>query len=104
MDKTLVDTLTAVTTTDNPRKISFIEINAWKKGKSGTNSSGAFLDPWGGPYYVVMDYNYNNTLDASVGTNNTNGLRKRVAVWNNPSDQTNASASQKTRRYVNSWE
>ncbi len=101
--KDLVETLTAISTNDNPRKITFIEINTWKKGKSGTNSSGDFLDPWGGNYFVKLDYDYDNTL-ASVGTNNTN-VRKKVAVWNNPSTQKdNPSAGQKGRRYVTSWE
>jgi len=99
--KDLIDTLTGVSTNVNSRKIVFIEVNTWKKGKSGTNSSG-FLDPWGGPYYVALDYNYDNTL-SSIGTNNAS-VRKKVAAWNNPSDQTNVSASQKTRRYVTSWE
>ncbi|GAT32912.1 type II secretion system protein G [Terrimicrobium sacchariphilum] len=101
--KTLVETLTAQSTNDNPRKITFIEVNSWKKGKSGTNASGDFLDPWGGSYYVALDYNYDNSL-TGVGTNNTN-VRKKVAVWNDPSSQKdNPSAGQKTRRYVNSWE
>jgi len=101
--KTLVETLTAQNTNDNPRKITFIEINSWKKGKSGTNSSGDFLDPWGGNYYVALDYDYDNSL-TGVGTNNTN-VRKKVAAWNDPSSQKdNPSAGQKTRRYVNSWE
>lgn len=101
--KTLVETLTAQSTNDNPRKITFIEVNSWKKGKSGTNASGDFLDPWGGSYYVALDYNYDNSL-TGVGTNNTN-VRKKVAVWNDPASQKdNPSAGQKTRRYVNSWE
>ncbi|PTX95428.1 hypothetical protein DB345_11605 [Spartobacteria bacterium LR76] len=103
--KDLVEILTATGsgTNDNPRKITFIEINTWKKGKSGTNSSGDFLDPWGGYYYVKLDYNYDNNL-TGVGTNGTN-VRKKIAAWNNPTTQKdNPSAGQKTRRYVNSWE
>lgn len=101
--KDLVETLTAISTNDNPRKITFIEINTWKKGKSGTNSSGDFLDPWGGNYFVKLDYDYDNSL-TGVGTNSTN-VRKKVAAWNDPTTQKdNPSAGQKTRRYVNSWE
>lgn len=88
-------------TNDNPRKIVFLEVNSWKKGKSGTNGNN-FADPWGGSYYVALDYDYDNTL-SGIGTNSTN-VRKKVAAWNKPADQTNVSASQKTRRYVNSWE
>lgn len=101
--QSFMDILTATGsgTNDNPRKIVFLEVNTWKKGKSGTNGNN-FLDPWGGSYYVALDYNYDNTL-SGIGTNGTN-VRKKVAAWNKPSDQTNASTSQQSRRYVTSWE
>ena len=87
----------------NPRQIVFIELAAAKKGKSGTNASG-FVDPWGGKYKIAFDSGYSNTITVA----GTNGLtvRKVVAVWNDPSTQTNPvpTAAQQTRRYVVSWE
>ena len=51
----------------NPRGIAFIEANAYRKGKGGTNSSGAYLDPWGSAYAFALDTDYNNRLTADVG-------------------------------------
>lgn len=87
----LIGTLSG-TTNDNPRAIVFLETSAYKKGKGGTNSSGEYLDPWGGTYRIALDYNYDNTIAA--GTNSVS-LRKKVGLWN-----TNASS----KLTVNSWD
>jgi prepilin-type N-terminal cleavage/methylation domain-containing protein len=78
--------------TNNARAIVFIELPAYKKGKGGTNTSGEYLDPWGGTYRISLDYGYDNTITA--GTNSTS-LRKKVGVWN-----TNSSS----KLTVNSWD
>jgi prepilin-type N-terminal cleavage/methylation domain-containing protein len=104
VNSTLVRILTGQDDTGNPRKIVFMEVAerkpsnapAGKAGKSGTNSSGDFVDPWGFSYAIALDSDYDNTI-TSAGTNNQT-LRKKVAVWNVP---TGANAS---RRYVTSWE
>lgn len=93
--------------TDNPRQITFLEVQAAKKGKSGTNASGAFVDPWGEEYKIKMDNDtdttpYDNRL-TGVGTNNQSVVKK-VAVWNDPSTHQAGSDSQKKKRYVTSWE
>ena len=76
----------------NPRKIVFIEVTDWKKGKGGTNSQG-WGDPWDSNslYSIVLDGNYDNRVDA--GNPSTN-LIKKVAVW---------STNSNTRRRVTSW-
>ena len=76
----------------NPRKIAFIEVTDWKKGKGGTNSQG-WGDPWDSNslYSIVLDGNYDNKVDA--GNPSTN-LFKKVAVW---------STNSNTRRRVTSW-
>ena len=106
VNKALTDILSGVANnTNNPRQIVFLEIQPWKKGKGGTNTSGEYLDPWGGKYQVALDGDYDNTL-TGVGTNgSTASLRKTVAVWSDPSTQTNPTptTSQKPRRYVTSW-
>ncbi len=96
VNSTLMATLTG-NSTDNPRKIVFLEASEWKKGRGGTNSSG-FCDPWDSAsvYQIALDTNYDNLVTA--GTNSTN-ITKKVAVWNNPT----GTASEKTRRYVTSW-
>jgi prepilin-type N-terminal cleavage/methylation domain-containing protein len=102
VDTELVNVLIGVSTNDNPRRIVFMEVTAAKRGKSGTNSSG-FVDPWSTnqPYRIAMDEDYDNEIDAGT---NSQPLRKRVGVWNDPSTQSNVSAGQRARRYVTSWE
>ena len=94
VDSGLLGTLTG----NNTRKIVFLEVSEWKKGKGGTNSSGDFCDPWDNTsaYQIALDTNYDNSVTA--GTNSTN-IMKKVAVWNNPTGTT----AEKTRRYVTSW-
>jgi prepilin-type N-terminal cleavage/methylation domain-containing protein len=108
VNKDLVDTLSGISTKDNPRKIVFIEVQerkpdiVGKGGKSGTNSSG-FVDPWGGKYVVRLDLDYDNSL-SSVGASpgpTAPLVRKKVAVWNIPQGKDD---SQKKRRAVGSWE
>lgn len=89
--------------TINPRGIVFIEVNAAKNGKSGL-SNGVFIDPWGGAYQIAYASGTNNRVVAG-----TNGIevRKRVAVWNDPTlgkEEWSLSPPIKARRYVTSWE
>jgi prepilin-type N-terminal cleavage/methylation domain-containing protein len=99
VDKALVDALAGIDTgTNNPRGIVFLDVQAAKKGKSGTNSSG-FVDPWSTntPYSIAMDIDYDNNI--SVSTNGAasgpSSLRKKVGVWN---------VNSNTRRQVRSWD
>jgi prepilin-type N-terminal cleavage/methylation domain-containing protein len=89
----------------NPRQIVFIELPNAKGGKKGVTAAGTWVDPWAGTYKIMFDDNYDNTL-IGVGTNGTGGtIRKKVAVWNDPSTQTNnPTPAQQKRRYVTSWE
>lgn len=105
IDSTLVNILTGVSTNNNPRKIVFMEIGTFKKNsKSGTNSGGSFLDPWGNNYQIAVDDNYDNTIASagSVEDHKVSNLRKKVAVWNDVTIYKNP--SEKKRRAVTSWE
>lgn len=101
VDKGFVEMLAGMTTTNNPRRIVFLEVQAAKRGKSGTNSSGDFVDPWGGAYKIALDVDYDNTITA--GKSPGESVRKKVGVWNDTSTHTNATDAQKNRRYVKSW-
>lgn len=104
VDTTLLAVLTGGSNVNNPRQIVFMEVGAAKKGKSGTNSKG-FVDPWDNPYKIKMDEDYDNHVQGvGWGSNQVSDLLKKVAVWNDPSLQTNASDAKKKRRYVASWE
>ena len=96
--------------TDNPREIVFLEANQAKRGKSGTNANGAFVDPWSiletgaaTPYKIAVDGDYDNTI-ASAGSSThgtvTTQLRKKVAVWSVPK----GTPTKQKRRYVTSWD
>ena len=85
VDSSLMNILTAADTANNPRAIVFLEAQAWKKGKGGTNTSG-YCDPWtdGTPYSIALDTDYNNRV--SVSTNGASSgsfeIMKKVGVWN----------------------
>ena len=79
----------------NTRAIKFLTVTDGKANKNGlmyekgnmTTITG-FFDPWGGPYFVMMDADYNDELKvqpaaASVAVT----LRgRKVAVWSNGAD------------------
>jgi len=97
-------TATASSSNSNPRKIVFIEIGQYKpNSKSGTNQSGAFVDPWGNPYKIAVDNDYDNTISSAgkAPGPTASSLRKKVAVWN---DMTNTTDPKSKRRAVGSWE
>lgn len=82
--------------TANPRGILFIETQAWKKGKSGV-SNGTWYDPWGKPYIVSLDGDYDNKVRVSTNgaASGSTEITKKVGVWNN---------NDNTRMQVRSWE
>lgn len=47
----------------NPRKIPFMEPKIAKTTKGGLGPDGKFYDPWGTPYRVRLDEDYNNNID-----------------------------------------
>ena len=110
----IVGILMGTDTNNNPRQIVFLEVSdvSKKKGKSGLDASGNFVDPWGNTYQITLDYDYNNTLDSlpvgkdtSPGGDGTEtGVRKTVGVFNikQPSSSS-SSTSNSYRRVVKSW-
>lgn len=109
VDKTLVQTLTGPSggSDANPKGISFLEVSAYRRGKSGTNKAGDFVDPWAltegsekkSVYMVAID---TGTDNITIGGTNNELVYKRVAVWNVPSLSTSNPAKQ-ARRSVVSW-
>ena len=71
--KQIMDILRAIDTTNNPKKIVFLEIP--QKSMEGTDrlnavyvaSDGYFLDPWENPYIIVMDSDYDNQIGGFSG-------------------------------------
>lgn len=89
----------------NPRGLVFLKVNyVTNEGRSGMNTNGDFVDPWGGRYRIAFAAGTNQWVMA--GTNGTK-INHRVAVWSDPWLETaNASVDPKklARRYVDSWE
>jgi len=99
----------------NPRAISFLQIPAVKtdtvgQRRSGVGSDGVFYDPWGTPYQIKIDNNYNGTLrnvynadtGAGPGTLNTG-----VIAWSLGKDQkggTGSKTSSDSNDDVISWQ
>ena len=44
----------------NAQRMIFIEIEPYRRGWSGLSSDGEFLDPWGIPYQIVVDSNFDS--------------------------------------------
>jgi len=73
----------------NPRKIVFFEGAPARKSKtfgghweSGFDpQSGAFLDPWGNPYRIVVDADYDETISNPYSLDDHPSLRAGVIVW-----------------------
>jgi len=88
----------------NPREITFLEPNPYKRNRGGVSEEGdnaEFRDPWfedggGGVYRIALDANYDNTLqNVGSGEQEQAELRKSVAVWTENDDE--------ERRQVVSW-
>lgn len=91
----------------NPRKIRFLSGKEAKNGRDGIeyNSNGnsieAMVDPWGQPFYIKLDYNYDDRLenvDPTKSGVNLNG--RRVAVY---SLGVNKPADANAKTLVRSW-
>ena len=107
----IVGVLMGTNTSNNPRQIVFLEVSdvSKKKGKSGLDANGNFIDPWGNTYQVILDYDYNNTLaipygaTTSAGSTTNETVRKTVGVFNIKSSSSTNSASNSYKHVVTSW-
>lgn len=52
----------------NPTRINFVEVASGQPISLRLNEKGEFIDPWGSPYQIVFDSNYDNvcTIDNSI--------------------------------------
>jgi len=104
--------ITNGTLVDNPRQIVFLEVAdvSKKNGKSGLDANGNFIDPWKNVYQIMLDYDYNNTLNITYGattsaggTTNEPAVRKTVGVFNISNSVSSPSASNSYKHVVTSW-
>ena len=92
----ILNALVASNDTLNPRKIIFLEVLGYKRGKGGI-SNGIFVDPWAKSYYVGVDSDYDNQVGVSTNGDTTGSVTiiKKVGVWNNNTNK---------RQQVRSWD
>jgi prepilin-type N-terminal cleavage/methylation domain-containing protein len=82
--------------TANPRAIAFLQVPAVKNDavgqrRAGVGNGGIFYDPWGQPYAVKIDSNYNATVTNVYDANTGAGpgiLNSGVIAWSLGKDQT----------------
>jgi prepilin-type N-terminal cleavage/methylation domain-containing protein len=72
----------------NPRSIVFINppnVKDPNNPRSGIGSNGRYYDPWGTPYRIAIDGNYNNNIDPNPYTADTGAgpspLNSGVIAW-----------------------
>jgi prepilin-type N-terminal cleavage/methylation domain-containing protein len=92
----LLDALVGSNDVLNPRKIVFIEVLNFRRGKGGI-LGGKFVDPWEQPYYLAFDTDYDNRVGVSTNGQTTanSTIMKKVGVWNNNTN---------SRQQVRSWD
>jgi prepilin-type N-terminal cleavage/methylation domain-containing protein len=120
VDGKFLGALTGISETDNPRKVVFIEISEWKKGKGGVDdidNPTTYVDPWGSnrgdvthAYQLTLDTNYDNKVKAKTFPTGGAGagmtdqdIRKKIAIWS-VSLPPGANSSVNKRYFVNSYE
>ncbi|CAN5578364.1 hypothetical protein BH20VER3_BH20VER3_18100 [soil metagenome] len=84
----------------NPKKIVFIsppDVKDTTRPRSGIGSNGQDYDPWGNPYLVAMDGNYDDQI-ANPYSSNAGSAQLRVGViaWSKGRDGLTSAGDKKT--------
>lgn len=94
----------------NTRAIKFLSVKEGKADKNGLmyNTSGSditgLFDPWGGPYFVALDGNYDEKVTASPVGGTAKVLNgRRAAAWSNGADAGKAGTSGAAGDNVITW-
>lgn len=107
-DLAFLEVLLGLETTMNTRAIRFLDVEKGKGKKDGMILSPngrtvkGLYDPWGGPYNVILDLDYEEVLRPAPkagGRTILNG--RRVAVWSDGQD--GVSGTGKTKDDVKTW-
>jgi prepilin-type N-terminal cleavage/methylation domain-containing protein len=78
---------------NNLRKIAFLEVQ-----KDSLNADGDFVDPWGTPYEVTVDGNFDNSCTTPGASGYGTVAGKSVLVWSHGAN-TNANTGDEIRSW-----
>ena len=84
--------LLGLETTDNTRGIKFLSVKEGKNRRNGLiySESGdtveGFFDPWGNPYTVILDTDYDELLRFKLGSRDIELKGRRVAAFSSGHD------------------
>lgn len=89
----------------NPRSIKFLSVKEGKANRNGMIYSAngvptGLYDPWGGPYKVVLDHDYDDVVEAVVGGSTSRLNGRKVAAWSEGADYR---TDRKTADDVKTW-
>jgi prepilin-type N-terminal cleavage/methylation domain-containing protein len=103
--KVLVGASDATSLSLNPRSIKFLSVKEGKANRNGiiynsTNVPTGLYDPWGGPYKIVLDHDYDEVVEATVGGAKSTLNGRKVAVWSEGADY---KSDKKTADDVKTW-
>ncbi len=104
----ILKVLTGKNDTQNPRGVRYLSLQEAKsssrpKGGAVYDSSGTITglyDPWAQPYYIVIDYDYDERLTVNPGVSSTTLNGKRSAVY---SKGVKNNADLKANTLVKTW-
>ena len=103
--KVLVGSTDSTSVKLNPRSIKFLSVKEGKAKRNGmiyttTGVPDGLYDPWGGPYKVVLDHDYDDIVEAAVGGSTSKLNGRKVAVWSEGADY---KTDKKTADDVKTW-
>jgi len=110
-DKIFVE-LFGKTGSKNTRQIAFISppnVKDDTNPRSGITTAGRYYDPWGSPYALSIDWDYDNEVPNPYGAGNGAGpdkIRQGVICWSIGKDKKNVAAGDKFTKSddVISWQ
>jgi prepilin-type N-terminal cleavage/methylation domain-containing protein len=94
----------------NPRQIVYISprVLGTTPARSGIGSDGQFYDPWGTPYRVAIDGDYNNNINPNPYASNTGAgpspVNTGVIAWSFGKDRVQGTANFNASDDVISWQ
>lgn len=107
--KVLLGTEPSAGSTLNTRGMKLLQVKEGKSKRDGIifDSSGkkvlGLYDPWGGPYFIALDGDYDERVTADPVGTPKKVLNKRVAVWSNGADAAPSGKGGKGTDNVTTW-